>query len=57
MENEGEFKDGITPFGNWIFMEGSVEGWNTTSLTMISLFAFEFLLNSSTLDFHSIPLS
>jgi len=53
MEKEEEFKDRITPFGNWVFMEGSVEGWNTTSLIMISLFAFEFLLNSTTLDCHS----
>jgi len=43
-----EFKDVITPFGNWVFMERNVEGWKTTSLNTISLCPFEFLLNSTT---------
>jgi len=55
MEKEEEFKDRITSFENWVFMEGSGEGWNTNSLTLIPLFAFELLLKSQSLT-PSLPL-
>ena len=52
-----EFKDGRTPFGNLILMEGFGEGWYTKSLTMSSLFAFEMLFNSTTCNCISGSLS
>jgi len=57
MKKWEEFKDGRTPFGNWIFMEGIGEGWYTKSLTMSSLFSFEMLVNSTTDDCISSSLS
>ena len=45
-----EFKDGRTSFENWNLLEGISERFNTKSLTMRSLFAFEMIFNSITCD-------
>ena len=55
MQKWEEYKDGKTPFGTWVFMEGIGERLHTKSLTMISL--EELLFNSTTFDFLSNALS
>jgi len=50
MKKREEFKDGKTLFGNGDLMKGIGERLNTKSLSMSSLFSFEMLWNSTTLD-------